>query len=360
MSKPLLSYACIACCLGGFTLTPELHADPFSIVALPDTQFYSRYRENSQYLNFENPYLTQMNWLVENSEARDIAFTIHLGDVVDQARVNEEWAYADQMHDILDNANINYGVARGNHDVIPQSAANVPPAPFADYFGPDRFENMPTYQGSDDQGVNSYHIFNGGGRDFLVLFTDWRNNNDEIAWFQSVLDAHPDTPTILVSHEILGPNHAEPESPNVSGNGQLLWNELIADNNQIFMTLNGHNQGNAKQIVLNNDGNEVIQILADYQFNPFNGTGYLLELTFDDEANTIAASTFSPWIAAAEEAGITIPPFFNTPEYLTDPAASFVYEVNFDERFGVVPEPTSIALLALGTTALLRRRSTSN
>ncbi|QDU71882.1 metallophosphoesterase [Mucisphaera calidilacus] len=348
MSSSKLSCALIAACVSSLAATDTASAEAFSLVALPDTQFYSRYRPASQYLNFENPYLTQMNWLVDNAAARNIAFTIHLGDVVDQSWVEEEWVFADQMHQILDDADINYGVARGNHDLYGDS--------FVTHFGPHRFADMPTYQGSDPSGINSYHVFEGGGREFLVLFTDWRNSAEEIAWFQSVLDANPDKPTILVSHEILGPNHANPDQPNVSGNGQLLWDEIIADNDQIFMTLNGHNQGNAKQVVLNNHGNEVIQILADYQFNPFNGTGYLLELTFDDEANTIEANTFSPWITAANEAGIVIPPFFNVPEELTDPAARFVYEVNFDERFGVVPEPASLALLTLGALGTLRRR----
>ena len=332
-------------------------AEQFTLIALPDTQFYSRYREASQYLNYDNPYLTQMKWIRDKSAERNIRFTMHLGDIVDQATVNEEWVFASQAHAILDDAGISYGVARGNHDVIPQSAANPPAAPFTDWFGPSRFAGMPTYRSSSPDGVNSYHVFEGGGREFGVLFTDWRNNQADLDWARSVLQANASKPTILISHEILGPNFADPSNPNTTAHGQLLFDELIAGHNQIFMTISGHNQGTGWKIVENNFGNEVLQHFADFQFCPFNGAGYLRELNFDTEANTISARTFSPWLEQVRDLGIVIPPFFNVPTELTSPQAQFTWAVNFDDRFGVIPEPAAMVLIAEVFAAGARRRA---
>ena len=348
----MLNFAAV----GSLLISMPVSAEQFSLIALPDTQFYSRYRADTQYLNYENPYLTQAKWIVNNAASRNIAFTMHLGDVVDQAWVAEEWQFADQVHTVLDNANINYGVARGNHDVITQSAADTPPAPFTDYFGPSRFQGMPTYRGSDADGVNSYHTFQAGGREFLVLFTDWRNDSDSLDWAQGILDANAEKPTILISHEILAMNFANPAEPITSPHGELIWDELIKDNDQVFMTLSGHNQGTAWHTRQNSYDRDVLQMLVDFQFSPFNGAGYLRELVFDTEAETISATTFSPWIEQVEGAGITIPPFFNLPQEMTTPEAKFVYTLDFDDRFTPVPEPTSLSLLAAGAIALIRRR----
>lgn len=334
----------------------SFYAEEFSIIALPDTQFYSRYSDVSQYLNFENPFNTQTQWIASNAVARNIKFVAHLGDVVDQADVASEWTFADSAMSTLDQAGVNYGVARGNHDITPQGADNTLSTPFTDYFGPDRFQSVNSYVGSDSAGVNSYHQFDAGGRTFGVLFTDWRNDTAELAWAQSVLDANPDVPTILISHQIIAPDANDPTAPNDTDQGTLLWNELITDNDQVFLTLNGHHQGQAWRTQQNTAGNDVLQMVVDYQFNAYNGTGYLSELVFDTDANTVSVSTFSPWVAAAEAEGITLPSFYNITEQIVTPQANFVYQIDFDQRFGVVPEPTSLSLIAMGGLVMLRRR----
>lgn len=329
-------------------------ADQFSVIALPDTQFYSRYRDNSQYLGFENPFVTQMNWIAANSASRNIAFTSHLGDVVDQVNQTAEWEYADQTMGILDANNINYGVARGNHDLSSNNGA-----PFTNYFGPQRFQNMPTYGGSDANGVNSFHIFQGGGREYMTLFIDWRMDAQELDWAKSVLDANSDIPTIIIGHDMIAANANDPSNPTPSAHGELIWNELIADNDQVFMSLNGHYHGIGHRVAENNFGNEVLQMVVDTQFSAFNGAGYLRELVFDTEANTITASTFSPWVMAAEAAGYVIPPFLNVPAEITTPQGQFVYSIDFEQRFANIPTPGTAAVLGLAALGASRRRRTA-
>jgi hypothetical protein len=303
------------------------HADVFSLVALPDTQFYSRYSDLANYSNFENPFETQTQWLADNAASRNIAFTMHLGDVVDQSDVIAEWQYADAAMAILDNNSIDYGVCRGNHDLYGNT--------FVTWFGPSRFAGMPTYQGSDATGINSYHIFSAGGYSFLVLFTDWRMDAAEVAWAQDVLDAHWEKPTILISHQILSVDGNSPAAPVHTDNGNFLWDELIADNDQIFMTINGHHHGTAWLVRPNTFGRDVLQMVVDYQSAFANGAGYWREMVFDTDANTLAGRTWSPWLQKGRDLGLLIAPGWVTTE-VTTPDAHFDLALDFAQRFAPV------------------------
>jgi hypothetical protein len=65
-----------------------------------------------------------------------------------------------------------------------------------------------------------------------VLALDWRLSDRGIAWAQSVLDAHPRTPTILTTHELVSADTGQAE---LSDYGRTLWDRLIRGNDQIFL-----------------------------------------------------------------------------------------------------------------------------
>lgn len=374
----------IVCVLLMAAMAGNAAAQPFRLAVLPDTQFYSANPDTSSYAGQENPFETQVRWIVDNRESLDIAFTIHLGDIVDDSTDNAQWVYADQTMRVfdealqpLDAAGVPYAVVRGNHDAYDDFS-------FLAWFGPQRFAGKPSYRGSDASGLNSYHIFTVGERPFLVLLTDWRMDEAQRTWAQGVLDAHPRIPTILVSHQIITSsdgNHLAPNSQAVDTTyGEWLWDNLIKDHDQIFMTLNGHHASSAWRVRHNSAGHEVVQILADYQFAPFAGAGYLLELLIDTDAGRITGSTYSPWIKAIRDSGQTaqVLGFFAPvlPTEITVPSAAFDISLAFDSRFcdtpvgcGLVQAPSAtpvpfplaaLLLLAPGLTLLamgLRRRA---
>ena len=71
------------------------------------------------------------------------------------------------------------------------------------------------------------------------------------------------------------------------------------------------------QVSRNDAGQEVFEILADYQQRENGGNGWLRYLQFNPDTNEIRAKTYSPSLGQFE----------------TDENSDFVISVNFDERF---------------------------
>jgi calcineurin-like phosphoesterase family protein len=91
-------------------LVPAVEAQngDFSIVLLPDTQYYSASHPNI--LN------SQMLWIVNNAAARNVQMVLGLGDIVNNGGSSTEWTTADAAYKQLDATHIPYFAAIGNHD----------------------------------------------------------------------------------------------------------------------------------------------------------------------------------------------------------------------------------------------------
>ena len=113
----------------------------------------------------------------------------------------------------------------------------------------------------------------------------------------------------------------------LSGYGQQVWDELINDNDQIFLTLNGHYWPPGRVTMKNSAGHEVHLHITNYQNRYFGGAAMLRLYHFDLARNTIDVETISPWILAqppeqrtvlaAQEARLTTPvDYFSDPDRL--------------------------------------------
>src|SRR5262245_26922414 len=78
----------------------------FSIVVLPDTQFYAS--------SYPQIFDAQADWIAANKVALNIAFVMHSGDIVD-ADVRGQWEIAARSLHRLDDV-VPYFLAPGNHD----------------------------------------------------------------------------------------------------------------------------------------------------------------------------------------------------------------------------------------------------
>src|SRR5262249_1306151 len=83
----------------------------FTIVLLPDTQFYSE--------KYPETYVAQTMWIRERVKPDNIKFVVCLGDIVQNAHVEDEWKRADQAAHILDGV-VPYSAVPGNHDLVMQ------------------------------------------------------------------------------------------------------------------------------------------------------------------------------------------------------------------------------------------------
>ncbi|PMH46203.1 hypothetical protein BCU68_08780 [Vibrio sp. 10N.286.49.B3] len=298
----------------------------FKFAVLPDTQKYS---ENSP-----ERFDAQTQWIADNWAQENIPFTFHLGDIVEDRRIDSEWVAADHAMSLLEGGNTPYSILCGNHDLLNQGAddgRNLAEEPFFDWFPESRMQQDPTYMGRCPTGFNSYHIFEASnGQKFLSLAMDWRPSESSIAWAQSILDQHSDIPTILSTHQLIN-IAGDGESPLVTNQGVEFFTDLIYNNDQIFLTLNGHHHGASSLVAYNKYGREVLMVVVDYQSMFWGGNGLMRTVGFDYTNKKMVMRSFSPYVMEKIAAGI---PLNSQDELdLTDTINHFDFPMDFDFRF---------------------------
>ena len=173
--------------------TPAGPSPPFTIVAVPDTQFYAAYYPGS--------YLAQTQWIVDNKATRNIVFVSQLGDCVDDANDTAQWIAADAAWDLVENPattgladGIPYGIAVGNHDQSPvgnpgtTGSPTATTGPYNQWFGIGRFQGRGYYGGSYGlDNDNHYELFSAGGMNFIAIHLEYMPSSsqlrqDVLAW----------------------------------------------------------------------------------------------------------------------------------------------------------------------------------
>jgi uncharacterized membrane protein len=274
---------CNAICDIPFTGSPE----NFTIVALPDTQYYSQ--------NYPSIFDNQTNWIVQNENAQNIVFVAHLGDIVNDYYVNSEWQHADASMRILDNK-VLYGILPGNHDLGDGGAT------YETYFPPSRYSYWDGSYVSYDNNLNNYQLFSAYGMNFIVLDLEYNPPQDVLNWAGDVLDNYWDRRAIISTHSYYT------YAGNLSDTGGTnIWYSLVLPHNNVFLVLCGHsynsNTGIGEFEKIDNLGDRTVyQLLSDYQClrNPNDGkvcgNGYLRIMTFVPSENKIFVKTYSPWL----------------------------------------------------------------
>ena len=292
----------------------------FAIAVLPDTQFYSRYATLEENLQFSRkyssePYAAQTRWIADNAAKYNIPFVIHLGDVVDQVRKPDQWKVADAAMRTLESSRVPYSILAGNHDVLQDleyrdatsqtsgtdAQRTLTNEPYLSWFPAARARAQTTFGGRDPTGFHEYHVFEAQGVKFMVLSLSWRISDAGIAWARGVIAANPTLPVILSNHQLLNIDK-DGKSPLETEYGKMLWEKLIRDNDQIFMTLNGHHHGAARLSKTNTFGNVVEEMVVDYQMAYQGGNGLMRLYEFDFTNNRIDVVSFSPWVVAKPKA----------------------------------------------------------
>ncbi|WP_202969358.1 LamG-like jellyroll fold domain-containing protein [Leifsonia sp. ALI-44-B] len=310
-------------------------ASRFTLAVLPDTQFYSRYSADQFIPRYgDDPFSVQTDWLAKNADALQIPFVTHLGDVVDRVGVNNEWIAADNAMKNLDEAKLPYSILAGNHDVrdsndnLFDDQYNLANEPFLKWFGPNRAQNVSTFQGSDPTGFNQFHIFEADGQKYMVLALSWRASDATLAWAADVMAQHPTVPVILTTHQVID-IAPDGETPRETDYGLRLWDKLIKNHDQIFLTLNGHFHGSSRLDKTNDFGHTVTEVVIDYQMAYEGGDGYLGLYEFDLTNDVINVQTASPWVTWKPQETLTS---YDQP-FLEGSQQQFSLPIDFSERF---------------------------
>jgi len=282
-------------------------AEPFTLIVLPDTQNYADTRLGYAARHWGNgdlrdSFYRQTEWIRENKDRLNIVMVAHVGDIV-QTDYDPEWEIASEAFETLD-GEVPYILCLGNHDMgyAPSSAATGRSAVsretrFNEYFGPTRFEPYAWYGGhrGTDNNNNNCCLFEAGGMKFLMVSLEFKPTDDMLDWADGVVRRHRDRRCIVLTHSYLrGNERIARDDYEVSGNaGQAIWEKFVSQHENIFMVLCGHtNVGRLTS--RGRHGNEVHQILSDYQGRHNGGSGYLRIMTFVPCENRIDVRTFSP------------------------------------------------------------------
>ncbi|MGK3940296.1 LamG-like jellyroll fold domain-containing protein [Streptomyces caeruleatus] len=326
------------------------HPDPdsrrFTLAVMPDTQYL-----------FDGPSIEKapveaaLRYLLEHGKEENIVFLSHLGDLT-QNGAPAEFAAIGDAFDLLDRRGVGYSVLAGNHDVKSSTTDQRGATAYLDVFGPDRFKGHRTFGGASPDGYNTYHLFRAAGREWMVLALDWRLSDQGHAWARSVLAAHPRTPVVLTTHELVV------EDDSLSAYGQQLWDRLVKDHDQIFLTLNGHYWPAGRATRRNTAGNDVHLHLTNYQNRYFGGAAMIRLYRFDLDRGVIDVETVSPWILG--RAGKGLNELERQEIELSGDADRFTVDIDFEKRFsGFAPVPARASrpasrMLIPGTAAYWR------
>jgi hypothetical protein len=325
---------------------PDPDTRRFTLAVMPDTQYL-----------FDGPSIDKapveasLRYLLEHGRDENIVFLSHLGDLTQNGTTAEVTAISEAFA-LLDRRGVGYSVLAGNHDVKSSTTDQRGASPYLDAFGPERFQGKETFGGASPDGYNTFHLFRAGGREWMVLALDWRLSAQGYGWAADVLAKHPKTPVILTTHELVV------EDDSLSAYGQQLWDRLVEDHDQIFLTLNGHYWPAGRATRVNAAGHDVHLHLTNYQNRYFGGAAMIRLYRFDLDRNVIDVETVSPWILGRAAMGLN--ELERQEIELSGEADRFTVDIDFAERFsGFDPVPARPArpastMLVPGTVAYWR------
>ena len=298
--------ACVAPACTGPQISET--AKPFTIAVLPDTQFYcdTRHKLSSKWGNgdLRRYFFKQTQWVRDNQKRLNIAFLVHEGDIV-QADAPEEWAIAREAMSILD-GKVPYCMCLGNHDMGYKKADNKygfdiaidRSTHFNDYFPRENFAKRPEFGDTfhPQRHDNSWYHFEASGMQFLIVALECKPRDEVLEWANKVVAEHPGHRVIVLTHYYLRADKTRSKrGMKIKGNlGEQMWQKFVRKHKNIFMVLCGHVSGEAVLTSTGDHGNQVHQILSDYQNMNNGGESWLRYMIFKPKENKIGIYTYNP------------------------------------------------------------------
>lgn len=264
--------------------------DDFTIVVLPDTQYYTRDGDDPKY------FYDQTKWIMDNAEAYNIVGVIHNGDIVDRGAVDAQWKIADRAMKTLETKTaalpegMPYGTGAGNHDQSPNGTIGGLEM-YNRYFGTARFAGRSYFGGTYASGKadENWVTFSAGGLDVVVVNLQYGEEAREkpvLDWTRTIMQQHPDALGIVNSHYILT------GKGNFSAAGKSIY-EAMKDVDNVQILTCGH--VGAEQVRTDKTGTHPIHsMLADYQFRANGGGGSLRIWEFSPANDEVTVRTYSP------------------------------------------------------------------
>ena len=273
--------------------------DPtFSFMIVPDTQNEVLSDNGAeQYFNH------RLQWIVDNAEALDVRWVLQTGDLCNwDTPDHDQYERASAGFQILDDAQIPYVIAIGNHD----AAATCPggsacpgdtnellrdTSTFNSYFPLDRFIALGDVFEADKVD-NSFHLIEAGGLDWIIINLELWARTDAYEWMDQVLADHPGHNAIVITH-----SHLDSNSMIFGSNGgygdnspQEIFDEVLSQHANVRFVFSGHTGISGYREDVGANGNTIYQFL----YNRIDGVNPVRVVEIDTEADTIDTYVYSP------------------------------------------------------------------
>lgn len=273
-------------------------APDYSIILLPDTQYYTRQRFGGT----ENMLASQIDWIVNRARAQNIACVFQLGDISDQGDTDEtEWQRAIACFYKLEDPaatglphGVPYCMAVGNHDQKFAGGDNGATKYYNKYFGMSHFAGKSYYGGHYGNNNNNYFVlFNAGGEKGLVFSFEFgrpRKDPEVLRWAEHVAAKFPDRRIFVITHFSMEPGLQSPPGPD----GEAIY-EAFKHNPNFVLIVGGHITGEGRRADVYK-GKTAYTLVQDFQFDENGGSGFLGIMTLSPRQNRIFVKTYSPFL----------------------------------------------------------------
>jgi antitoxin component YwqK of YwqJK toxin-antitoxin module len=290
----------------------KITGQPYSFALIPDTQFYVYERQQDGFPLAEI-FSSQTRWITEHLVQKNIIFAMHLGDVTEQSSVESEWIRGKTSMKLLDNS-LPYIMVPGNHDYFYNKGFMTKQAvKFNQYFPLKLFKRMQTFGGEfeSNKSDNTYHYLNVGKTNYLIMGLEFAPRDEVLEWANQLIGKHPNHVTMVIihghiwKHELMNDSHTwaslpfadyNGEPPGSFNNGVQVWNKLLKKHSNLKFLFCGHARSNDRILGQGIKGNQVFQLLSNYQHFESGGNGYLRLLTFSPNGQFVSVSTYSPYL----------------------------------------------------------------
>ena len=293
----------------------------FTIIALPDTQFYSE--------SYPGVFDNQTQWIANAAESLNTVFVTHEGDIVNNGGLIQQWQQANHSLSMLD-GHVPWATVPGNHDGTNVGGTGENLNNYNTYFPRNRFNGQLWYGGAyNNVNSNSFELFSGGADDYLIFHFQYHPSIAVLAWANATIANYPTRRVMITTHDYMNTDGSR------STEGNHIWNSFVAAHaDQVFLVLCGHNHAEARRTDTIN-GHAVYQLLADYQEGyPNGGNGWLRILDFHPAEDKIYVKTFSPYVN----------------QYQTDAASQFSldYDMTSENPTSVTYDESANAITVTG------------
>lgn len=283
--------------------------DEFSIVVLPDTQYYVNRDKNST-ADFKT-LVDIIEWITNNQDKYNIKQVLHVGDVCQNPNDMLEWERANLVMSELLNNEIPVLISPGNHDADDMRRWSNYRKTFSyDWYRSlvdniEHVEKMGTYDGGPE---NIFYMSNLGGEKFLFLATEYFPREDVMDWAVNIFNNHSEAHAVFLTHGLLNydgslGNDTRYFQTSIGDqddalSGTDMWNRYLSNVENLQFSINGHYWDyltfNSHKTLLDNNNNPVQLIHHNYQgYDNKSCGGWFRIMTINKKDYTVNSYTYS-------------------------------------------------------------------